>query len=134
MIDLSTYGAISSGYAMGMGAARAASSKNAASAISSANAYMDKLGSFNASGGLGQLRADMASAHSAYMSSIGTAGEAAAKKAWLGAQRSYNRGLATQNSLSRQYNALSPQARKHVDKELGGGAGGGVTGTFGGGR
>ncbi len=119
-----------SGYAMGMGAARAASSKNAASAISSANAYMDRLGSFNASGGLGQLRADMASAHSAYMSSIGTAGEAAAKKAWLGAQRSYNRGLTTQNSLSRQYNALSPQARKHVDKELGGDAGGGVEGAF----
>ena len=58
------------------------------------------------------------------MSSIGTAGEAAAKKAWLGAQRSYNRGLATEASLNRQYNALSPQARKHVDKELGGDAGG----------
>ena len=120
-----------SGYAMGMGAARAANSKNAASAVSSANAYMDKLGSFNASGGLGQLKANYELAERGF-NNIALSGSPkevmSARMAMEKARKAYNKGLATENSLSRQYNALSPQARKHVDKELGGGAGGGVTG------
>ncbi|CAM3467362.1 hypothetical protein [Helicobacter labetoulli] len=120
-----------SGYAMGMGAARVANSKNAASAASSANAYMDKLGSFNASGGLGQLKANYELAERGF-NNIALSGSPRevmnARMAMDKARKAYNKGLATQNSLSRQYNALSPQARKHVDKELGGDAGGGVTG------
>ena len=118
-----------SGYAMGMGAARAANSKNAASAISSANAYMDKLGSFNASGGLGQLRANYELAERGF-SNIALSGSPKevmnARMAMEKARKAYNKGLATEASLNRQLNALSPQARKHVDKELGGDAGGGV--------
>lgn len=127
MIDLSTYGAISSGYAMGIGAARAASSKNAASAVSSANAYMDKLGSFNASGGLGQLKANYELAERGF-NNIALSGSPKevinARMAMDKVRKAYNKGLATEASLNRQYNALSPQARKHVDKELGGDAGG----------
>ena len=117
-----------SGYAMGMGAARAANSKNAASAVSSANAYMDKLGSFNASGGLGQLRANYELAERGFNNIALSGSPKEVMNARMAMEKARKAYIATEASLNRQYNALSPQARKHVDKELGGDAGGGVTG------
>ena len=115
-------------YAMGIGAARAASSKNAASAVSSANAYMDKLGSFNASGGLGQLRANYELAERGFNNIALSGSPKEVMNARMAMEKARKAYIATEASLNRQYNALSPQARKHVDKELGGNAGGGVTG------
>ncbi|WP_237021634.1 hypothetical protein [Helicobacter cinaedi] len=120
-----------SGYAMGMGAARAASSKNAASAVSSANAYMDRLGSFNAGGGLGQLRANYELAERGF-SNIALSGSPKevmnARMAMEKARKAYNKGLATEESLNRQFNALSPQAKSYMNGLSGGNTGGGVTG------
>ena len=115
-------------YAMGIGAARAASSKNAASAVSSANAYMDKLGSFNASGGLGQLRANYELAERGFNNIALSGSPKEVMNARMAMEKARKAYIATEASLNRQYNALSPQARKHVDKELGGDAGGGATG------
>ncbi len=94
-----------SGYAMGIGAARAANSKNAASAVSSANAYMDRLGSFNAGGGLGQLRANYELAERGF-NNIALSGSPKevmnARMAMEKARKAYNKGLATEESLNRQ--------------------------------
>lgn len=126
-----------SGYAMGIGAARAANSKNAASAVSSANAYMDKLGSFNASGGLGQLRANYELAERGF-NNIALSGSPKevmnARMAMDKARKAYNKGLATEESLNRQLNALSPQAKSYMDGLSGDNAGGvvemGVRGAY----
>ncbi|BDB64149.1 hypothetical protein T36_0596 [Helicobacter cinaedi] len=112
---------------MGMGAARAASSKNAASAVSSANAYMDRLGSFNAGGGLGQLRANYELAERGF-SNIALSGSPKevmnARMAMEKARKAYNKGLATEESLNRQFNALSPQAKSYMNGLSGGNTGG----------
>ncbi|WP_394955050.1 hypothetical protein [uncultured Helicobacter sp.] len=123
---LSNVGAISaeSSYAMGIGSARVATSKNATTALNSANAYMDKFGGFSAN--VETLKREMNLAHHNYQNALGTSNVTQAKTTWLNAQRAYNNAINTQKSMQRNYNALSPQARDIVDRNMGGTAGGGV--------